>query len=231
MAGEPIPELSVVMPARDEEEALPSALAEAVEVLVGMCTLWELVVVDDGSTDATAEILRSWAEREPRIRVLTQHEHMGYSRALRRGFDAARYMVVLATDADGQYDLREAKAFFGLLKGADMVAGYRLERHESWRRRIGSRIYNRLLGPMLGVHVRDANCSFKLFRSSCLQIMDLESEGWLIDAEIFARAQRLDLRWTEAGVSHRPRAGGVSKVRPQAAWTVLGDLRRLRKIL
>ena len=231
MAGKPIPELSVVMPAWDEEEALPSTLGEAVDVLEGMCTRWELVVVDDGSTDATAEILRSWAEREPRIRVLTQHEHMGYSRALRRGFDAARYLVVLATDADGQYDLREAEAFFGLLKGADMVAGYRLERHESWRRRVGSRVYNRLLGPMLGVRVRDVNCSFKLFRSSCLQIMDLESEGFLIDAEIFARAQCLELRWTEIGVSHRPRAGGVSKVRPQAAWTVLGDLRRLRKTL
>ena len=231
MAGEPIPQLSVVAAALNEDEVLPSTLGEAVDVLEGMCTRWELVVVDDGSTDATAEILRSWSEREPRIRVLTQHEHMGFSRALRRGFDAARYLVVLATDADGQYDLREAEAFFGLLKGTDMVAGYRLERHESWRRRVGSRVYNRLLGPMLGIRVRDVNCSFKLFRSSCLQIMDLESEGFLIDAEIFARAQRLDLRWTEIGVSHRPRAGGVSKVRPQAAWTVLGDLRRLRKTL
>ena len=227
----PIPELSVVMPARDEEEALPQTLAEAVEILESLCELWELLVVDDGSTDGTAVILEEWSEREPRVRVLTQHGHLGYSAALRRGFDAARYLVVLATDADGQYDLREAEGFFGWLKGVDMVAGYRLQRHESWVRRFESRIYNALLGPALGVQVQDVNCSFKMFRSSFLQMMDLSSEGFLIDAELFARARPAGLRWIEIGVDQRPRAGGASKVRLGSGWAAVRDLWRLRKDL
>ena len=105
--GGKIPELSAMMPAYNEEEILPTALAEAVEALEAQVTTWELIVVDDGSTDRTPQILAEWCEREPRLRVVTNSPNIGYSRALIRGFEACRLTVLFYTDGDAQFDLME----------------------------------------------------------------------------------------------------------------------------
>jgi len=223
--------MSVVMPALDEEEALPIVIPEAVVVLDELCDRWEIVVVDDGSTDGTPELLQKFVENDPRIRVLTQHGHQGYGLAIRRGLDAARYMVVCLTDSDGQFDLRDVAKLYPFLKDADMVGGFRESREDNWIRRFVSKSYNRLQSRILGIDVRDVNCALKLFRKSALYMIDLKTDGFLIDAEIYARADRVGLRWAQVGVTHHPRVYGESKVSLTVAFGTLFRLWKLRRNL
>jgi dolichol-phosphate mannosyltransferase len=224
-----IPELSVVMPALDEEQALPVALSEATESLNAICKQWEILVVDDGSTDDTPEVLREHAQRDGRIRVLRQHGHQGYGTALRRGFDAARYLVVCTVDADAQYDISDVALLYPLLKDVDMVAGYRETRADGGVRRLAAGASNRLQTLLLGIRARDPSCSLRLYRRSFLYMIELDSTDFLIRAELMARAVLAGLRWTEAGVSHRPRRYGHSKA--GSGLPSLSGLLRLRKRL
>lgn len=223
-----IPELSALMPAYNEQEVLPVALGEAVDALEDLCETWELVIVDDGSTDSTSEILGEWAEKETRIRVVTQDQNSGYSQALIRGFSECRYEAVFYTDADAQFDLHDIADLYPRLAEFDMVSGYRVGRQDRWIRFVTSGIYNRLQGWMLGLRVRDVNCAFKLFRRSFFQSVTLDSDGFLIDAEIYARAQRAGLTWTQVGVRHRPRELGSTTVKVSTILETLRELRALK---
>ena len=229
--GKRVPELSVVMPAFNEEAVLPGSLREAVSSLDALCERWELIVVDDGSTDDTAAILAEAARRDSRIRVETHTSNRGYSAALTRGFRACRYDAVFYTDADGQFDLRELEKAYPLLAGADMVAGWRCGRRDPWPRQFASLGFNLLQALALGVRARDVDCAFKLFRRSFFERVPLSSEGFLIDAELYARARRAGLRVVQLPVTHRPRAAGRSTVRWITVWRTLAQLRRLSSTL
>jgi dolichol-phosphate mannosyltransferase len=224
MLPKPIASISVVMPAYNEQDALPVSLREAVEALEEMATDWEIIIVDDGSTDATPRILAEWSAREPRIRVLTQSPNQGYSKALIRGFKAAVKDAVFYTDADAQFDLREIVRLYPLLEQHDMVTGYRINRQDPPLRLLTSRVFNTLQGLVLGNRVRDVNCAFKLFRRSFFDRVHLSSDGFLIDAELYLRAKRAGLKKTQVGVMHRPRTLGNTTVR---ASTVAQTLRAL----
>jgi glycosyltransferase involved in cell wall biosynthesis len=220
----PIASISVVMPAYNEQDVLPVSLAEAVEALEEMASDWEIIVVDDGSTDATPRILAEWSAREPRIRVLTQSPNQGYSKALIRGFNAAVKDAVFYTDADAQFDLREIVRLYPLLEQHDMVTGYRINRKDPPIRLLTSRVFNALQALLLGNRVRDVNCAFKLFRRSFFDRVQLSSDGFLIDAELYLRAKKAGLKKTQVGVMHRPRTLGSTTVR---ASTVAQTLKAL----
>jgi len=230
-APDRLPQLTAVMPAYNEQEVLPLTLREAVAALPEVADEWELVVVDDGSTDRTPAILAEWAARDPRLWILTQRPNQGYSRALARGFRAARYPAVFYTDADAQFDLTEIRRLAPHLAAHDMVAGYRLARQDPWIRLLTSRTYNLLQGLVLGIRVRDVNCAFKLFRRSFFEKVELRSDGFLIDAELYARARRAGLTWTQVGVTHRPRAAGSTTVKASTVTSTLRELLQLRRDL
>jgi glycosyltransferase involved in cell wall biosynthesis len=219
------------MPAYNEQEILPVALEQAVTALADLCDRWELLIVDDGSTDRTPEILAEWATRVAEIRIVTQEENSGYSQALIRGFSECRYEVVFYTDADAQFDLHDIGDLYPKLAGADMVTGYRLGRQDRWIRFVTSGVYNRLQGWLLGLRVRDVNCAFKLFRRSFFDAVQLSSDGFLIDAELYARANAAGLKWTQVAVQHRPREMGRTTVKSSTVAETLRELWALRERL
>ena len=226
-----IPELSALMPAYNEEEVLDSSISEAVGPLEHLCEKWELVIVDDGSTDATPDILNEWNSRDPRVRAVTQSENSGYSRALIDGFAACRYEAIFYTDADAQFDLEHIADLYPYLAEVDMVTGFRVGRQDMPIRHLTSAVYNWLQSRMLGLQVKDVNCAFKLFRRSFFEQVELSSDGFLIDAELYARAQSAGLSWRQVGVAHRPRLSGSTTVSVSTVFETLRELRALKKSL
>ncbi len=219
------------MPAFNEEAVLPQSLAEATAALERLCDDWELVVVDDGSTDATPQLLAAAARREPRLRILTQETNRGYAAALIRGFQACRCAAIFYTDADAQFDLGDLARAYPLLATADMVAGWRQDRQDPWPRRLLSAGYNWLQRRLLGTRARDVDCAFKLFRRSFFERVELTSSGFLIDAELYARARLAGLRVVQLPVRHRQRAAGRSTIRPGTLWRSLAQLWSLARAL
>jgi dolichol-phosphate mannosyltransferase len=225
-----IPELSVIIPVYNRAEALAVTLDEAPAALDEICGEWELIVINDGSSDGTQEVLQERAAREQRFRVLAQPDHLGHPTAMRRGFDAARFLVVATTDAEGWFDLRELAVLYPKLHDVHLVAGYRTDR-DPRRPGMASRLYKALVRIMLGLEVRDVNCSVKLYRRSLLHMIELGTDHVVFDAEIFVRTRQAGLEWAEVGVSSDPDRAQPSAVSVGDVFVAFRELWALRRSL
>lgn len=204
--------LSLVLPAYNEAAVIVQAVAEAEAALGQLFTDFEILVVDDGSSDATAAIVGRNLAASPHTRLLKHPENRGYGAALRTGFEAARSHLIAFTDADCQFDLLDLGSMTRLAEDVPIVAGYRHDRKDSWRRRFYSRGYNVLARAVLGTRVRDCDCALKVFRREALAKLLPESRGFFVNAEMLTRARLLGFELAEVPVTHRPRLGGESKV-------------------
>jgi dolichol-phosphate mannosyltransferase len=204
--------LSLVIPAHNEEASIRQAVAEADDALARVAPDYEILVVDDGSSDATAAAVASEAATRPRVRLLRHPANRGYGAALRTGFEAARFERVAFTDADCQFHLDDLSRLLPLTDAADVAAGYRVGRQDPARRRLLSWGYNTAVRALLGTRVRDVDCALKVFRREALAGLLPESAGFFVNTEMLARARQRGYRVAEAGVRHRPRLRGSSKV-------------------
>jgi glycosyltransferase involved in cell wall biosynthesis len=200
--------LSVVVPCFNEGGNIARVVVQAAEVGRQHALELEIIVVDDGSRDDTAQVLSSLKQVVPELQTVTHPHNRGYGAAVRSGFDRARMDYVFLTDGDGQFDLEELPVAIRLLNDHDLVVGYRAQRRDGWWRRFCGRSWTVLLNWVLSLRVRDANCAFKLLPQSLLCSGDFRSEGALISAELVAAARRLELRIGECAVSHYPRRIG-----------------------
>jgi dolichol-phosphate mannosyltransferase len=220
-AGRP---LSLVIPAYNEEGAIGQAIAEADEALQRLGVDYEILIVDDGSRDRTAEIVAAAAENRSRVRLLRHGENKGYGAALRTGFEAACFPYVAFTDADCQLDLADLALLLPLADRYPVVAGYRVDRKDPALRRFLSWGYNLLARRLLGTRVRDCDCALKIFRRDCLDRLMPEARGFFVNTEMLSRARQLGYGVAEVGVRHRPRLRGQSKV---SFWDVPRTLKSL----
>lgn len=210
-----IPTLSVVLPAFNEQGNIERAVRSSAGAIAPLVDDYELVVIDDGSRDETAAILKRLGEElGPRLNVVTHATNLGYGIALRAGFDVARGRYIFYTDADNQFDLRELERFLPALEGVDAILGYRVGRQDGAFRLMVSNGYNALASFAFGMHVRDLNCSFKLFRREALTSLHLEEDHFFIDTEIVVQLHRAGYRYSQDGVRHYPRTAGKSTVSP-----------------
>lgn len=221
MAG---PRLSLVLPAYNEQDGIRQAITEADDALARLCDAYEILVVDDGSRDATSDIAHDEASRRPNVRVLRHSTNRGYGAALRSGFEAARFDLVAFTDADCQFHLDDLAHLLPHSANSPVVVGYRIERQDSWRRRVLSRGYNVLARTLLGTVVRDIDCALKVFRRDALTHILPESRGFFVNTEMLSRARQRGLDIAEVGVRHRPRLRGQSTVTLQDVPRTLGHL-------
>ena len=211
----PIANLSVVLPAFNEEECVAVAVTRAMDVLPGLARDWEVIVVDDGSTDRTPEILEELARTHyPRVRFLRHKVNLGYGAALRTGFSHARYDTVFYTDSDNQFDIGELAHALPMMRDHDVLVGFRVYRYDSPLRVIVSWGYNTLVRVLFRVRVRDVDCAFKIFRREVLDKIDIETTNFFVDTELVAKARKWNFRLVEKGVRHYPRMAGETKIEP-----------------
>lgn len=204
--------LSLVLPAFNEEATIGQAIEEADVALGRLAQDYEILVVDDGSQDATAAIVTAASRAHPRVRLLRHAVNRGYGAALRTGFEAACFDRVAFTDADCQFNLADLASLVPLTEQVPLAVGYRLDRQDPWHRRFVSWAYNLLVRALLGTQVRDCDCALKVFRKETLARLLPETSGFFVNTEMLARARQLGYRVAEQGVRHRPRVGGSSTV-------------------
>jgi 4-amino-4-deoxy-L-arabinose transferase-like glycosyltransferase len=204
--------LTLVIPAWNEEDTIRQAIQEAEEALSGLVADYEIIVVDDGSSDRTAQIVQELETRNWHVRCLQHAGNRGYGAALRTGFEAARFDLVAFTDADCQFNLHELEYMLPLAQRYDITCGYRIDRQDPARRRFFSWGYNTLAKMLVGSPVHDIDCALKVFRRSQLLTILPECDNFFANTEMLANARRQGLSVVEVGVHHRGRAGGESKV-------------------
>jgi dolichol-phosphate mannosyltransferase len=220
--------ISVVLPAYNEEQNIEVAVTRALRALPGIVDEFEVIVVDDGSRDETAAVVRELLdEHHPRVRLLQHAENRGYGAAIRTGFQAGRYDLLFYTDADNQFDVGELAWFLPLALDHEVVIGFRVYRYDPVLRSVLSWIYNRLVSVLFRVRVRDVDCAFKLMRREVWQKIDLESRDFFVDAEMVAKARKWNFRIAEKGVRHYPRMAGETTVQRSDIRNTLRTVARM----
>jgi glycosyltransferase involved in cell wall biosynthesis len=225
-------EVSIVLPAFNEEANIEQAISEATRTGERLFRRHEIVVVDDGSADRTAQLVRAAGESDPRVRLVTHEGNRGYGEALRSGFLATELDFVFFTDADLQFDLDELEGFLQYAGTVDVVAGYRLNRQDPLPRRLMAYGWNLLVRVLFYVPVRDIDCAFKLFDRRVLREIEIESVGAMVNTELMVKLGRAGASVVEVGVSHRPRRAGEARgANPQVIATAFREVYRMRKRL
>jgi len=220
-----------VLPAHNEEAGIERAVTNAAAFAGAHAGKYEIIVVDDGSTDGTAACLRALRSDFSELKVLTNETNEGYGAALVRGFRAAEYEWVFTTDSDNQFDINELAYFLPYTGGCDFLMGYRKNRQDSFTRKFLAWGFNLLVDWVFRVNVKDVDCAFKLIRRSVLQKMVLTSRDFFIDTEIIARARRMGCRIYQRAVSHYPRTAGETTIRPSNIPRTLREMVRIYREL
>ena len=201
--------ISVFLPCYNEQDNIVGAAKQALAVLEKLEADFELIIVDDGSSDGTAQIADELAGQNDKIKVLHHRTNLGYGAALQSGFKAATKKLVFYTDGDGQFDINEMPPLLGLMEKYDIVSCYRLNRQDNLMRKINGWGWTKLVCLMFDMRVRDIDCAFKLYKREIFDNIKLLSTGALIDAEILARSVRKGYRITQKGIHHYPRTAGA----------------------
>lgn len=231
----PHPQISVIFPCKDEERRLPASLRRVREYLQERGLTYEILVVDDGSRDATAAAAEAAAEGDPQVRVERYEPNRGKGYAVAYGAVRSRGDCVLFTDADLSTPIEELDRFLPLLgQGYDIVIGSRamresrLEIRQSWWRERVGRLVNRLVRLLSGLPYADTQCGFKLFSRRAAEDIfpHLTVRGWMFDVEVLVVARKLGYRVLEVPV--RWLNSGESRVRASDAPRVLGELLRIQ---
>jgi len=200
--------LSVILPVYNEVESLPLLWHELAEVLPRLTGFTEVIFVDDGSTDGSADVIRGLAKDDARIRLLRFEMNAGLSAAFYAGFQAARGRLVATMDSDLQSDPGDLPTLIARLDGADAVMGWRQIRHDSWLKRISSRIANGIRKAMTGDPVQDSACSLRVMRRECLAAVPPYAG---MHRFIPTLVRLAGFRVEQVPVHHRPRQFGRSK--------------------
>jgi len=205
--------LSFFMPAYNEEANIGLTLEKITNVLDSLKFKdYEVLIVNDGSTDKTEEIVINFSKKNPKVKVLTHAVNKGYGEALKTGYYSSQFEYIAFADSDGQFDYSEIEKLFSKIDSADLVVGFRINRQDHLMRVINGWGWTQISNILFGLGVKDVDCGFKLFKKEVIdKILRLEStRGAMINPEVLAKAKKAKFKIAEVGLTHRPRRGGKS---------------------
>jgi glycosyltransferase involved in cell wall biosynthesis len=206
------PGLSVFFPAYNDSGTIASLVIAALQAARSLTPDFEIIIVNDGSADATAQIADELAQTYPEVRVVHHERNRGYGGALRSGFAAATRDLVFYTDGDAQYDPREMTMLWqALTDGIDVVNGYKISRSDPFHRIVIGRIYHHTVKVLFGLQVRDVDCDFRLMRRAIFDRVHLEKNSGVICLEMMKKIQDAGYKIAEVPVHHYHRAYGRSQ--------------------
>lgn len=200
----------MVVPSYNEEGNLERVLKELLAELPGFFADFEVIVVNDGSSDRTGEIADKIAAKEAAVRVIHHPENRGYGGALKSGYYAAQKGLVCLYPGDGQFDIKDIEKLLPLMERVDIAATYRINRRDPFHRKVNQFLYNAAIDLLFGIHLKDIDCGFKLMKSEIFKVVKLDSTGALIDAEFYFKSKRRGFTYEQVGVTHYPRLAGSS---------------------
>jgi hypothetical protein len=216
--------LTLVLPAFNEEANIEAVVRDSLATLPTFVDTYEIIVVDDGSRDRTGEIVAGLAANDERVRLVSHGRNRGYGAALISGFAASTGDFVMFMDADRQFNIRDLHLLAPFAGEYDIVAGFRMERSDPLHRRVLAEMFNVSVRILFGVHLRDIDCAFKLFRGDLLRGLPLTAPGALINTEIQAKARRQGASLQQVGVHHYPRiAGEATGGSPRVILRAVGE--------
>jgi glycosyltransferase involved in cell wall biosynthesis len=221
-----VPSLSVFFPAYNDAKSLPGLLATTFQTLEQCARDYEVIVVNDGSQDDTAQVLQTLAAQHPRLRIVTHEVNRGYGQALRSGFAAATKDLVFYTDGDGQYDVAELPLLLERMTPAiGLVNGFKLQRNDPWHRIWIGNTYNACAKALFRIRLSDIDCDFRLIRRSVIERLQLTSTSGTICVELVGKIEKTGCGVAEVGVHHYPRMHGTSQFfRLRSLATTFGQL-------
>jgi glycosyltransferase involved in cell wall biosynthesis len=211
-AGSRPPGLSVFFPAYNDSGTIASMVIRAVQAASALTPDYEVIIVNDGSADATAQIADELARTYPNVRVVHHAKNCGYGGALQTGFRSATKDLIFYTDGDAQYDPGELKELWNrMTPEADLVNGYKISRSDPLHRIVIGRIYHHIVSTLFGLTVRDVDCDFRLMRRSIFERIQLEKTSGVICLEMMKKIHDAGFRIVEVPVHHYHRAFGKSQ--------------------
>lgn len=207
-------ELSVVAPVYNEAEGIERVLRHWLDVLASTGLRAEIVLANDGSTDATGAILERMSAEFSALRVLSYSPNHGYGFALHEAIQASRGEVVVTIDSDGQFDLADFAGMFAIYRSRslDFVTGYRVKKQDSRVRVFADRGLNLLVRALFPIQLRDTNCALKLIRGDLARSLRIEARGYPTPTEITLKLVAMGAKTAEAPVTHAERIAGRSKL-------------------
>src|SRR5829696_1203197 len=204
--------LSIFFPAYNDSGTIASMVIRAVQAASELTPDYEVIVVNDGSADATPQIVDELARTYPQVRAVHHPKNRGYGGALQTGFRSATKEFVFYTDGDAQYDPAELAALWArMTPAADLVNGYKISRSDPWHRIVIGRVYHHFVSLLFGLGVRDVDCDFRLMRRSIFEKIDLSKTSGVICLEMMKKIEDAGFRIVEVPVHHYHRAFGRSQ--------------------
>ena len=204
--------ISAFFPCYNDARSIPKMVRDVHRALVASVEDFEIIVVDDGSSDDSVAVLEGLTSEAPELRIVEHPHNRGYGGALQSGFAAATRPWVFYTDGDAQYDASEVvRCIDAATSDIDIVQGYKLGRGDPWYRKVIGRVYHHTVRVLFRLHVRDTDCDFRLIRKDLLDRVELKSTSGVICVEMMRRFQTAGARFAEVGVSHHARPHGRSQ--------------------
>ena len=221
-----VTQLSLFLPAYNEEENLPTLIKDCDQFLKANLKQYEIIVVDDGSSDNTRSLVGEIQKKYPHLSLVSHSGNQGYGQAIRTGIKAANYPWVFFMDSDNQFKIQDLNQFL-THPDFDLVIGYRIRRSDPIRRLLASKVYGLFVKTLFGLKVRDIDCAFKMMKKKSVEKLNFVSNSFFASTELLVLAKKSGLTIKEIGVHHYPRRAGNSTVTFSRVWHSLLELKAL----